>query len=71
MEITTIKLQKKTKLRLDKLKIHKRESYDEAIEQILEILNICRLNPEKAKLKLAEIDKIHANLGKKKDVKSS
>lgn len=60
MEITTIKLQKKTKSRLDKLKIHKRESYDEAIQKILEILNICRIQPEKARAKLIEIDKIHA-----------
>lgn len=60
MEITTIKLQKKTKSRLDKLKIHKRESYDETIQKILEILNICRIQPEKARAKLIEIDKIHA-----------
>ncbi len=67
MEITTIKLAKKTKLRLDKLKLHKRQSYDEAIQHILEILNICRINPEKARSKLAEIDKIHAQLHNQKD----
>ncbi len=64
-EITTIKLQKNTKTRLDKLKKHKRESYDESIQNILEILNICRINPEKAKSKLIEIDKIHSNLTKR------
>ncbi len=57
MEITTIKLKKKTKVRLDKLKIHKRESYEDVIQKMLEILNICRLNPSKAKEKLTEIDK--------------
>jgi len=65
MEITTIKLQKSTKIRLDKLKLHKRQSYDEAIQHILEIMNICRVNPERARSKLAEIDKIHSNLTKK------
>lgn len=59
MEITTIKLQKNTKNRLDKLKIHRRESYDDIIQKILEILNLCRSQPEKARLKLIEIDKIN------------
>ena len=67
MEITTIKLQKNTKIRLDKLKKHKRESYDESIQNILEILNICRINPEKAKSKLVEIDRIHSDLIKKRE----
>ncbi|MDO8509142.1 MAG: hypothetical protein Q7S27_05665 [Nanoarchaeota archaeon] len=67
MEITTIKLQRDTKKRLDKLKIHKRESYDEAIQHILEILSLCRMNPEKAKLKLAEIDKMHSKFNKQKE----
>ena len=66
-EITTIKLQKNTKVRLDKLKKHKRESYDESIQNILEILNLCRINPERAKSKLMEIDRIHSNLTKEKN----
>ena len=65
MEITTIKLQKKTKIRLDKLKSHRRQSYDEAIQYILEIMNICRINPEKARSKLAEIDKINHSFSDK------
>ena len=56
---TTIKINKGTKKRLDKLKIHKRESYEETIQKILEILNLCRMNPEKARSKLIEIDKIN------------
>ena len=55
MEITTIKLQKKTKSRLDKLKVYKRESYEEVLQYILDILNICRINPEKARIKLLRI----------------
>lgn len=56
-EITTIKLKKATKTRLDKLKIHRRESYEEILQKILNILNICRINPEKAKAILIKIDK--------------
>jgi hypothetical protein len=58
MEITTIKLEKETKKRLDKLKIHKRESYDDVLQKILSILNVCRINPLQARMKLKEIDRI-------------
>lgn len=59
-EITTLKLKAKTKERLEKLKTHKRESYDEALQRILNILNICRQNPEQALVKLKRIDKARA-----------
>ena len=55
MEITTIKLSKKTKNRLDNLKTHKRDSYEDIVERILSTLNICRANPLKAKAHLAAI----------------
>ena len=55
-EITTIKLSKRTKERLDKMKVYKRESYEEILESIFDILNVCRINPEKAKMKLILID---------------
>ena len=58
MEITTIKLEKETKKRLDKLKIHKRESYDDVLQKILSILNVCRVNPLQARMKLKEIDRV-------------
>jgi len=58
MEITTIKLEKSTKRRLDKLKVHKRESYDDVLQKILSILNVCRANPIQARMKLKEIDRI-------------
>tara|TARA_Y100000310_G_scaffold155324_1_gene154806 strand:- start:435 stop:632 length:198 start_codon:yes stop_codon:yes gene_type:complete len=58
MEITTIKLEKETKKRLDKLKIHKRESYDDVLQKILSILNVCRINPLQARMKLKEIDRV-------------
>jgi hypothetical protein len=55
MEISTIKLKKSTKSRLNKLKEYKRETYEDTVEKILEILNTCRVNPEKARIKLLKI----------------
>ena len=62
MDITTIKLARRTKSRIDKLKSYKRESYDDIIQKILEILNICRISPEKARLKLIQIHKQHTTI---------
>jgi len=56
-EVTTIKLSKETKERLDKLKVYKRESYEEILQKMLEILNTARTNPEAARAKLIGIDK--------------
>lgn len=55
--ITTVKLKSKTKLRLDHLRVYRRETYDEILEKILDVLNLCRLNPESARAKLIAIDK--------------
>lgn len=55
-EVTTIKIVKETKLRLDKFKEYKKESYEEVLRKILNILNICRKDPEKAKEILEHID---------------
>ena len=57
-EVTTIKILKETKARLDKLKEHKKESYEEVLRKILNILNICRKNPEKARGILMHIDSV-------------
>jgi len=56
LKITTIKLFKETKKRLDKLKEYERESYDQVLKKILYVLNICRRNPNKAKSILEKID---------------
>ncbi len=56
-KITTIKLEKQTKDRLDKLKVYKRESYDEVIQKVLEILNLVRNEPDRARAKLVSIDR--------------
>ena len=54
---TTIKLDIKTKSRLDKLKSYKRETYDDILQKMLEILNLCRNSPNKARAKLIELDR--------------
>ena len=55
-DITTIKVFKETKLRLNKLKEYDRESYDQLLRKILFVLNECRKNPEKARRILEDID---------------
>ncbi len=56
-KITTIKLAKETKERLDNLKQHGRESYDEIIKKLLNILNICKRSPSLAARILRDIDR--------------
>lgn len=55
--ITTIKLEKQTKLRLDKFKEHEKESYNQALKKILHILNLVRKDPILAERILENIDK--------------
>ena len=55
--ITTIKLEKKTKDRLEHLRSYKRETYEEIVQNILNILNICLADPEKARSKLITLNK--------------
>ncbi len=62
MTITTIKLKKETKERLEKLRESKRESYDDIIKKILYTLNITRENPTKAKMFLERIDEIRTRV---------
>lgn len=67
MTITTLKLSKETKERLEKLREHRRESYDDILRKMLGILNITKLEPEKAKGILVKIDETRErNLGKEK-----
>ena len=57
-DITTIKLSRDTKKRLDKLKIHKKESYEDTIQKILAILNMLKDNPLRARVKLQKIENL-------------
>ena len=59
---TTIKINRKTKQRLDNLKEHKRETYEETIRKILYILNRIRKDPISANRVLGNID---ANIKRK------
>jgi hypothetical protein len=54
--ITTLKLEKETKDRLEKLREHKRETYDDIIRKIMYVLNTVRDEPSKAKAILEFID---------------
>lgn len=55
-KITTLKLEKETKDRLDRLREHKRETYDDIIRKILAVLNMVREDPGKARTILEFID---------------
>jgi hypothetical protein len=56
-EISTIKLSRATKERLDHLKVYRRETYEEILQKILNLLNLVRQNPEQARSRLISIDK--------------
>jgi|SRR3989338_10093315 len=60
--ITTIKLSRETKDRLEKLRSYKRESYDELLEKILNLLNLTIQDPDKSRAKLLGISIYHRNL---------
>jgi len=62
LKVTTIKLTEETKLRLEKLREHKGESYDDILRKILYILNIARDDPEKAKRVLERISDLRARM---------
>ncbi len=56
-KITTIKLSEETKSRLNHLRVYKKETYEEILQKMLDILNTCRVSPEKARGKLIGIDR--------------
>ena len=57
MKFTTIKLLEKTKRRLEGLKTHPKESYEVALERLLDLISLCRTYPEQAKLTLIKWEK--------------
>jgi len=61
-KITTIKLLEETKNRIEKLREHKRESYDDILRKILYILNTARDSPEKAKRILERISDLRERM---------
>lgn len=61
-KITTIKLLEETKLRIEKLREHKRESYDDILRKILYVLNVARDDPDKAKKVLERISDLRQRM---------
>jgi len=61
-KITTIKLLDETKLRIEKLRQHKGESYDDILRKILYILNTARDEPDKAKRILEKISELRIRM---------
>ena len=53
-----MKLVEETKDRLEKLREHKRETYDDILRKMLYVLNIARESPEKAKRVLERIEEL-------------
>ena len=61
-KITTIKLLNETKLRIEKLREHKRESYDDILKKILYVLNAAREDPDKAKRILERVSDLRRKM---------
>jgi len=61
-KITTIKLMEETKSRVEKLKEHKKESYDDILKKILYVLNVLRDEPEKARRILEKISEVRQKM---------
>ncbi|MEK6927669.1 MAG: hypothetical protein AABX11_04510 [Nanoarchaeota archaeon] len=56
-KVSTIKLSNSTKERLDHLQLYPRETYEEILIRILDILNTTRQSPDKARAKLLALDR--------------
>ncbi|MEK6856192.1 MAG: hypothetical protein AABX66_03485 [Nanoarchaeota archaeon] len=56
-KISTMKITEGTKKRIDHLKVYPRETYEEILIRILDVLNTARQSPEKARSKLVMIEK--------------
>ncbi|MBR9704724.1 hypothetical protein GOV12_04885 [Candidatus Pacearchaeota archaeon] len=55
--VTTVKISTATRERLGKLKEYERETFDEVLNKVLYVLNVCRKDSEKAKKFLESIDR--------------
>ena len=68
-QITTIKLDKRTKARLEKLREHKRETYDEIIRKMLYVLGLVRTDSGKAIEILERVDELRGRMVEMKELK--
>ena len=70
-KITTIKLQRETKERLEKLREHPRETADQLLRKILWVLSTARKDPTHAQEVLDRIDELRKRwYGDKKQIKN-
>jgi len=61
-EATTIKLHAKTKLKLDKWREYRRESYDDVIQKLVNIAETARKEPELSQEAVAAIETARARI---------
>ena len=65
MPITTIKLDFDLKERLDSLKIHPRETYNDIVKRMLDCIRMCKTAPEQARAHLIRLDRMRDSLSGK------
>ena len=56
---TSIQISTELLNRLRMMKIHNKETYEDIIKRVIDVLNLCKINPEKARTKLHFLDKVH------------
>ncbi len=57
MEVSTIRLHKKTKTGLDRFREYRNESYDEVVMKLVNIADTCKAEPELSKEAVERIEK--------------
>ena len=55
--ITTIKISKETRERLVRLKEYDRETFNDVLNKVFYILNVCKKDPEKSQRTLINLDR--------------
>lgn len=61
---TTIKLQERTKSRLDEFRQYKNESYDEVVRKIIQIVKVCKTKPKLSQQTLKDIEEAREQIKK-------
>jgi len=69
-KVRTIKINLDTKKRLEHFRVYRRETYNEILQRIFDILNICRTNPENARFRLVMLEKERKSNFLQKEIQS-
>ncbi|MDD5337302.1 MAG: hypothetical protein PHS02_02360 [Candidatus ainarchaeum sp.] len=56
MEVCTVKLHRETKTMLDSYREYRNESYDEVIQKIISIMDLCRKEPRLSRKAIQDIE---------------